>query len=234
MKPAIRASLLALGLWFAGAPTALAQFEALAFTVCKKIPTDAERLKCFDAIGPKPKTPDEEGKDPTPIKGKWVYTESKLPVDDSAELTALLLGEPGQSLLIFRCKESQTEAMFIPDGVFIGASNRVDLLVRIDSNPAETIVAQAGTNGRALFISPAANFMRLLPDNGKLFLRASGFQSRQSDGTFALAEVSAARDRVAETCHWSTAKSDRGDGYSKPNGDRLKALIQQPATKAKQ
>ncbi|MGL3104909.1 hypothetical protein [Bradyrhizobium sp. BR 1432] len=50
------------------------------------------------------------------------------------------------------------QAVFIPDGMFIGASKRVELLVRIDSNPAETIFVQAGTNGRALFISPAAKF----------------------------------------------------------------------------
>lgn len=203
-----------------------AQFEALAFAVCKKIPIDAERLKCFDAIGPKSKTAEED------VKGKWVYKESRSPVDDSEEVTALLLGEPGQSLLVFRCKENQTEAAFIPDGYFIGASNRVELLVRIDSNPAEKISAQTGTNGHALFISPAANFMRLMPDNGKLFLRANGFQGRQTDGTFALSDVSAARDRVAEACHWSTAKADR-DAYSNPAKDRLKTLIQEPATKTK-
>ncbi|MCK1519519.1 type VI secretion protein [Bradyrhizobium sp. 17] len=233
MKSMVLAGALALCLSLTWSAVAEAQFEALAFTVCKKIPTDADRLKCFDAIGPKAKTTEEEAKDPTPVKGKWVYTESKSPIDDSAEVTALLLGEPGEVLLVFRCKENRTEAVFVPDGVFIGASNRVDLLIRIDSNPPETISAQAGTNGRALFIAPPADFMRLLPDNGKLFLRASGFQGRQSDGTFALADVSAARDKVAETCHWSTAKNDRADGYSKPARDRLKALIQQPATKAK-
>jgi hypothetical protein len=90
-----------------------AQFEGLAFSVCKKVPNDAERLKCFDSIGPKAKTAEEEAANPTPLKGKWVYTESKSPVDDSDQLLAVLLGEPGESLLVFRCQERRTEAIFI-------------------------------------------------------------------------------------------------------------------------
>jgi len=65
---------------------------------------------------------------------------------------------------------------------------------------------------RALFISPAPEFMRLLTDNGKLFLRASGYQGKQADGLFNLADVSVARDKVAETCHWSTPRSAKAKG----------------------
>lgn len=209
----MRSMLAVAGLLLVASP-AEAQFEPLAFAACKKVANDADRLKCFDAIGPKAKTAEEEAKDPTPVKGKWVYTESKSPVDDSDQLFAALLGEPGETLLIFRCKENKTEAIFVPGDLFVG-SGRADLLVRINSDAPETISASVGTNGRALFISPAPDFMKLLPDNGKLFLRATGFQGRQSDGTFSTADVSAARDRIAQTCHWST-----------PKGDRPKAIVQ--------
>jgi hypothetical protein len=192
-----------------------AQFEALAFAVCKKIPTDADRLKCFDSIGPRAKTADEEAKDPTPQKGKWVYTESKSPVDDSNQLVAMLLGEPGDALLVFRCWENRTEAAFIPNDAFVG-SGRVDVLVRINADPPATIASTVGTNGRALFFSPASDFIKLMPDDGRLFLRAFGFQGRQSDGTFSLADVATARDRIAETCHWSTARADRTKPLSAP------------------
>ncbi|MGY4414866.1 hypothetical protein ACVWW4_006602 [Bradyrhizobium sp. LB7.1] len=66
MKSMVLAGALALCLSLTWAAVAEAQFEALAFTVCKKIPTDADRLKCYDAIGPKAKTTEEEVKDPTP------------------------------------------------------------------------------------------------------------------------------------------------------------------------
>jgi hypothetical protein len=135
---------------------AKAQFEPLAFAVCKKMPNDGDRLKCFDSIGPKPKTSEEEAKDPTPIKGKWVYQESKSPIDDSEQIFAMLGGEPGEAFLGFRCMENKTEAIFLPNEVFVG-SGRVDMLVRINSDPATTILGSVGTNGRAVFISPAAD-----------------------------------------------------------------------------
>jgi hypothetical protein len=202
MKVALGAAVLALSIF-----PARAQFEPLAFAVCKKLQNDTDRLKCFDAIGLRPKTAEEEAKEPTPIKGKWVYTESKSPVDDSDQLIAVMLGEPEDNLLVFRCWENRTEAVFVPSSTFIG-TGRASLLIRINSDAPETISASIGTNGRSLFISPAPDFMRLLPDNGKVFFRATGFQGRQSDGTFSLADVSAARDRIAQTCHWSTPKAD--------------------------
>lgn len=44
--------------------SAPAQFEPFAFAACKTIPADIERLKCFDSIGAKPKTAEEEATNP--------------------------------------------------------------------------------------------------------------------------------------------------------------------------
>jgi hypothetical protein len=181
---------------------ALAQFEPLQFAICKKVVSESDRLKCYDAIGAKPRSTSDE---PIPVKGKWVYTESKSPIDDSDQVLAMLAGEPEDALLVFRCMEKRTEAVFVPPLGFF-ATGRANVLVRIDSGTPDTITASVGTNNRALFISPAPDFMRLLTDNGKLFLRASGYQGKQVDGLFNLADVSVARDKVAETCHWTTPK----------------------------
>ncbi|MDB5620548.1 type VI secretion system-associated protein TagO [Tardiphaga sp.] len=199
--------ILVICIYFASFPAA-AQFEPLQFANCKKLPADGDRLKCFDAIGPKPRTPEQEAKEPAPVKGKWVYTESQSPVDDSEQVLAVLAGEQEDAFLVFRCIEKRTEAVFVPPSGFF-ATGRADVLVRIDSASPETISTSVGTNNRALFIYPAADFMKLLPDNGKLFLRASGYQGKQADGTFSLADVSTARNKVAETCHWTTPKVDR-------------------------
>jgi hypothetical protein len=184
---------------------ALAQFESLQFAICKKVIAESDRLKCYDAIGTKPRAVSDE---PTPVKGKWVYTESKSPIDDSDQVLAVLAGEPEDALLVFRCMEKRSEAVFVPPLGFF-ATGRANVLVGIDGGTADTITTSVGTNNRALFISPAPEFMRLLTDNGKLFLRASGYQGKQADGLFNLADVSVARDKVAETCHWSTPKDDR-------------------------
>jgi hypothetical protein len=194
--------------FFAFAMPVHAQFEPLQFAICKKVIAESDRLKCYDAIGTKPRATSDE---PAPVKGKWVYTESKSPTDDSDQVLAMLAGEPEDALLVFRCMEQRTEAVFVPPPGFF-ATGRVNVLVRIDSATPDTITASVGTNNRALFISPAPEFMRLLTDNGKLFLRASGYQGKQADGLFNLADVSVARDKVAETCHWSTPKSAKVKG----------------------
>jgi hypothetical protein len=123
----------------------------------------------------------------------------------------MLAGEPEDALLVFRCMEPRTEAVFVPPLGFF-ATGRANVLVRIDSATPDTITTSVGTNNRALFISPAPEFMRLLTDNGKLFLRALGYQGKQADGLFNLADVSVARDKVAETCHWSTPRSAKARG----------------------
>ncbi len=194
--------------FFAFAMPVHAQFEQLQFAICKKVIAESDRLKCYDAIGTKPHATSDE---PIPVKGKWVYMESKSPTNDSDQVLAMLAGEPEDALLVFRCMEQRTEAVFVPPLGFF-ATGRANVLVRIDSATPDTITTSVGTNNRALFISPAPEFMRLLTDNGKLFLRASGYQGKQADGLFNLADVSVARDKVAETCHWSTPRSAKAKG----------------------
>ncbi len=187
----------------ASTSSALAQFELLQIAICKKITADSDRLKCFDAVGSKTQPSSDE---PLPVKGRWVYTESKSPIDDSDQLVAMLGGEPEDALLVFRCMENKTEAIFVPPLGFF-ASGRADILVRVGSDAPMTISASVGTNNRALFISPAADFMRLLPDNARLFFRATGFQGKRADGLFTLADASVAREKVAQTCHWTAPKA---------------------------
>jgi hypothetical protein len=152
---------------------ALAQFEPLQFAICKKVVSESDRLTCYDAIGAKPSSTSDE---PIPVKGKWVYTESKSPIDDSDQVLAMLAGEPEDALLVFRCMERRTEAVFVPPLGFF-ATGRANVLVRIDSGTPDTITASVGTNNRALFISPAPDFMRLLTDNGNSFSEHRDFRA---------------------------------------------------------
>jgi hypothetical protein len=187
---------------------AAAQFEPLQFSICKKLPDDAARLKCFDSIGPKAKSADEEAINPTPVIGKWVYSESKSPIDDSDQVFAILAGEPQGAMLGFRCREHKTDVLIVPAPGFF-ASERASALVRIGDAAPTTVLMPVSTDGRSLFPSPAQEFIKLLPDNTKLFIRATGFQGRQADLSFELADVSAAREKIANTCHWATPKADR-------------------------
>ncbi|MGY4431172.1 hypothetical protein ACVWWO_003649 [Bradyrhizobium sp. F1.13.1] len=120
MKSIIAAGLMALWLSATWAPMAEAQVEPLAFAVCKKIPGDADRLKCFDTIGKNAEDQDSST-EPNPVKGKWTFRESKSPIDDSDQLVAMLQGEAGEALLILRCWENTNPRLSLsrPTSLFL-------------------------------------------------------------------------------------------------------------------
>jgi type VI secretion system protein VasI len=186
---------------------ASAQFEPLAFAICKKIAADTARLKCFDEIGAS--QPNTEKETPT-AAAKWEIEEDKSPIDDSLQITATIKGTPTGAGLLLRCKEHKTEAAFVPAGFFIGGmGDRVPVLARLNEEKPINASWLKSSNGQATFAPNAIEFIKLLPDNGKLFLRATGFQGRQFDGLFQLADVTAVRAKIEETCHWSTPKADK-------------------------
>jgi hypothetical protein len=188
----------------ATAAPAWAQFEPLQFAICKKIGSDSDRLKCFDSIG-KPAVDIPPRLDDPPAN--WSYTESKSPIDDSSQISAVLESTPRGSAIVMRCQENRSEFAFLVGTIFIAETgNTAPVLVRINDTPPVTLRWATSTDSKALFATPAIDFMKLLPDSGKLFLRATGFQGRQYDASFALADVSVARDKVADTCRWSTSK----------------------------
>ncbi len=176
---------------------------------CKTLTDDSQRLKCFDSLFTKKEEP-PAGKPQTAMS--WSIEESKSPVDDSPQVTAMLHADgstEGVSLtpptsLVLRCKEKETEAYFAKPFSFLG-TNPIKVLVRInDGKPIETQWHPA-SNGQGVFAPAAVQFIRALPDNGRLFIRATGFGGTQEDATFSLGNVSEIRDKIAATCHWPSA-----------------------------
>jgi Type VI secretion system VasI, EvfG, VC_A0118 len=168
-------------------------------------PNDEQRLKCFDSLFIKKEEPPAEKTQAM----SWSVEESRSPVDDSPQVTATLHADgstEGVSLtpptaLVLRCKEKETEAYFVKPFSFLG-TNPIKVLVRInDGKPIET-QWQPSSNGQGVFAPAAVQFMRALPDNGKLFIRATGFGGGREDGTFSLGNVSEIRDKISAACHW--------------------------------
>lgn len=185
-----------------GAPTAHAQslMEALAgLKFCRSVKDDALRLKCYDqAIPEGAKAPDTEVV-PTP---EWRITESKSPIDDSEQIAGILTptGDTGTGLLI-RCMEHKTEVAFSPRGGFFASTKPASVTVRIgDGKPIVTNWSVSTTN-QAVFAPAPVQFLKALPDDGKLFIRATGWREA-FDATFELGKVSLLRDRIAKACKW--------------------------------
>jgi hypothetical protein len=125
-----------------------------------------------------------------------------LHADGSAD--SLSLTPP--TMLGLRCDEKKTEAYLAKPFSFLG-TNPMKVLVRInDGKPIETQWHPA-SNGQGVFAPAAVQFIRALPDNGKLFIRVTGFDGTTIDGAFTLGKVSEIRDKIAADCHWPGAST---------------------------
>ena len=195
MSPRARQILSAVTLCALTPGAALAQGELLMFGLCRKIPDDAARLKCFDAIVPAPQKTDQ----PKAVQ-EWSIEDLKSSVGDLPEVFATLSSEDGRSELIIRCKERKTELAVLPNGLF--ALDRGTVLLQINDGPAVTASWRASSNSKGLFAPNATALIKTLPDGGKLFVRATGYGRQADDATFQLGAVTAVKDRISAACKW--------------------------------
>ena len=183
----------------ASAQSVLETIAGLKF--CRTLKDDAQRLKCFDGL-----ITDKASDQPTTeAEITWAITESKSPVDDSPQVAGRLQanGDTASSaFLILRCKERSTDAYFGRPYTYLGSGNSIKVLVRINNaNPIETMWSPS-TDGSAVFAPSAIPFIRSLPDKGKLFIRAFGYQGKTADGEFNLGDVSEVREKISRACGW--------------------------------
>jgi hypothetical protein len=173
---------------------------------CRTIKDDAQRLKCFDEL--LAERPKDQSPKPSNVEVNWAIEESKSPLDDSPQVRGALhgVGDSTRSVLELRCREKKTEAIFIPSSGYLG-HEAIKTLVRInDGKPIETTWSPS-SDGQAAFAPSAIQFIRALPDRGKLFIRASGYGGRSADGEFNLGEVSGIREKIAQACNWPAASA---------------------------
>lgn len=129
----------------------------------------------------------------------WSIEESKSPPDDSSQVVAAMVS--GDTALILRCKAQNTEAAFSTKFNYLGGKS-VKVLVRVNDEKPTQEEWRPSTTGRAAFAPNAEEFIRALPDNGKLFIRAIRFDGKTKDGTFNLGAVSAIKEKIARACNW--------------------------------
>jgi hypothetical protein len=173
---------------------------------CKAIVGDKERLKCFDGLFgeiPKQQNP------PEGAQANWSVDETKSPTDGSSQVVAANL--VNDTALILRCKDQTTEAAFSTRYSYLG-SRSVDVTLRInDENPFKE-VWKASIDGRAAFASDAVGFIRMLPDNAKLFIRTSRSDGKTKEANFNLGNVSDIRTKIAHACEWDDVSVDKPVG----------------------
>jgi len=171
---------------------------------CKAISNDQRRLKCFDDLfADKPYPPNAADKSAN--DGNWQIEESKSPPDGNPQVVAANL--VGDTVLILRCKDQSTEAAFSTKYNYLGYKT-VDVELRINDEKQFKEVWKASINGRAAFAPDAVEFIRMLPDNAKLFIKTSRSDGKTKEASFNLGNVSDIRNKIANACEWDDMPND--------------------------
>ena len=63
-------------------------------------------------------------------------------------------------------------------------------------------------DGRAAFASNAVEFVRMLPDNARLFVRSSRSDGKTKEANFNLGHLSDIRNKIAHACDWGRTPNE--------------------------
>ena len=138
----------------------------------------------------------------------WSIVESKSPTDNSPQVSAGLV--VGDAALILRCQEKKTEVAYSTKDTYLG-DKPVTIRFRINSQDPIKEIWRPSMNGRAAFASNPEDFIRALPDNGRVFIRALTAVGVTKDTNFILSGVSEIKEKIARACNWpSVPKDTRG------------------------
>jgi hypothetical protein len=132
----------------------------------------------------------------------WSIVEDTSAADKSPQFSAGLV--VGDAALILRCREERTDAAFSTKDTYLGGEN-VTVRYRLDQQEPVKEVWRSSMNGRAAFAPKAEDFIRALPDNGRVFIRAIAADGNNKDANFQLAGVSEIKEKIARACNWANA-----------------------------
>jgi hypothetical protein len=142
----------------------------------------------------------------------WSIAETKSPKNDGDQLSAAMI--VGDAALILRCRNQTTEAAFSTVETYLGDQS-VTVRYRINSENPVKEVWRSSMDGRAAFAPNPMDFIRALPDSGRVFIRAAAADGQNKDANFKLSGVSEVRDKIGHACNWP-ALSDESTGTVQP------------------
>ena len=139
--------------------------------------------------------------------------QTKPPNSDGDQLSAVIV--VGDAALILRCRKQTTEVAFSTKNTDFGDQS-VTVRYRINSDDPIKEVWRSSMDGRAAFAPKPLDFIRTLPDNGRVFIRALAADGQNKDANFKLSGVSEVRDKLGHACHWSNPPDDTTGTINQP------------------
>ena len=145
----------------------------------------------------------------------WSIVENKSPADDSPQVSAGMV--VGDAALILRCRDQKTEVAFSTKSTNLG-DNSVTVRFRINSEEPIKEVWRPSVDGRAAFAPKPMDFIRALPDDGRVFIRAVDADGKNKDANFVLlgSGLSEIRDKIGRACSWPSLP-DEATGAINPS-----------------
>jgi hypothetical protein len=83
-------------------------------------------------------------------------------------------------------------------------------------------------NGLAAFAPKPEEFIRALPESGRVFIRAPTAASAHKDTNFVLSGVSKIKEKIGRACNWSSTSDDTTGSIIPPQKHQQKALTRAP------
>ena len=168
---------------------------------CSTISNDETRLRCFDDLF-STKRSERDATGTASPKSNWSIVEDTSPTDNSPQFSGGMA--VGDAALILRCRERKTEAAFSTRDTYLGDES-VTVRFRIDLQEPVKEEWRSSMDGRAAFAPHPVDFIRALPDSGRVFIRALSADGNNKDANFQLAGVSEIREKIARACNWPPA-----------------------------
>jgi hypothetical protein len=147
---------------------------------------------------------------------EWSIAENKSSTDDSPQVSAALV--VGDAALVLRCREQKIEAAYSTQNTYLG-DDFVTIRFRIDAQEPVKEVWKSSVNSHAAFAPKPEDFIRALPDNGRVFIRALLTGGQTKDTNFILSGVSDIREKIGHACK-SPGASGESTGSINPSKPR--------------
>ncbi|QCI66717.1 type VI secretion system-associated protein TagO [Phreatobacter stygius] len=193
---------------------ALPQGDALANVKrCASILQDVERLRCFDAAarsleatGTSPGTGSGTSNSGASSSGTWDVQAGRPQPDGTIPVMAIQrpTGQSGDESIVLRvgCADGRTVLSVSRDPVIARSASTLVTLHVNDRLVLSDLWVSSTNYQSAAMPGDVADFLRSLPDAGRLSVRLEGSRGFRFEGTFELQGIDLVRRRVAQACRW--------------------------------
>jgi hypothetical protein len=147
----------------------------------------------------------------SPAARSWIVSETMSPVDYSPMITATTSSQPvakdAPAIFMIRCRGQRTDLLVSTEGSWHASrANELQVDLRVNDQPAVRMQWIASSDGRtAIFKDDVVQFLRSLPDGGRIMVSVSDSQGIAHEASFQLTGLNAIRQKIAAACKWTPA-----------------------------